>query len=342
MGTQSGELAFAVCNVGSEAWLVREVARLAPGSAAAYRRKGLVTFKVPGDAERALEGSVFARVHGRSLGLVGDVEPALALLEVERGPLCLQVFARDAEPEGPEAAEAERAAQVELALRAGLGERAREGAVARPGERVVSVIVAAARELVVGVRTQGEQGWRAPGGRVPVDVPSEAPSRAYAKLEEALRWSGLRVRPGEVAVELGSAPGGASYALLRRGVHVTGVDPAAMHERVLAYVGPSGARLTHLAMPAGALRREHVPKGASLLVCDANLAPPVALRAVGSVARWMGRSLRAAVLTLKLNDERMVDALPSLLERVRALGLRVQATQLPSNRREICVVGTRA
>lgn len=333
--------AYALCNVGSEAWLIREVTRVVPGAAASYRRKGLVTFKVSGDAERALENVVLARVHGRSLGLAKSVDEVIAKVGEERG-LRLHVFARDASAEGPDLAWVTRASEVEGALRERLGARVLEGTLAQPGDRVIDVIVAGEEPMLVGTRLQSSFGWRVPGGRPSIEIPADAPSRAYAKLEEALSWSGLEVRAGEVAIELGSAPGGAAYALARRGVHVTGVDPAEMDAHVLAYVGPGGARVTHVAKKAGALRREDVPDGASLLICDANLAPPVILRTVTSVARWMGRSLRAAVLTLKMNDERMVDAIPSLLERVRALGLEVRATQLPANRREICVVGLRS
>ena len=31
------------------------------------------------------------------------------------------------------------------------------------------------------------------------------------------RWSGVALKGGDTAVEIGSAPGGASYALLKRG-----------------------------------------------------------------------------------------------------------------------------
>ncbi|MCZ7682132.1 MAG: hypothetical protein M5U28_26405 [Sandaracinaceae bacterium] len=191
------------------------------------------------------------------------------------------------------------------------------------------MIVADGEPLLVGARVQREHGWRTPGGRVEVAIPEDAPSRAFAKLEEALAWSGLALHEGEAAVELGSAPGGAAYALARRGVHVLGIDPAAMSPRVLAYEGPGGARVHHLALAAGALRRHHAPSGASLLVCDANLAPPVALRTVASIASWLRGSLRAAILTLKMNDDRMIDAIPELLSRVRGLGLSPRATQLP-------------
>ncbi len=327
----SASFAFAVCNPGSEPALLRELARLAPDAAPSYRREGLVTFKLGARPYDAIE-PVFARVWGRSLGLAKDAEEALARLDPASR---LHVYPRDP----GDAASVARAAELEAQLRA--GGRFAEGAIASPGEAVSDVIAQDGEPLVLGARVQREHGWRTPGGRVEVAIPEDAPSRSFAKLEEALAWSGLALREGEAAVELGSAPGGAAYALVRRGVHVLGIDPAAMSPRVLAYEGPGGARVRHLALAAGALRRHHVPSGASLLVCDANLAPPVALRTVASIASWLRGSLRAAILTLKMNDDRMIDAIPELLSRVRGLGLSPRATQLPSNRREICVVAAR-
>jgi 23S rRNA (cytidine2498-2'-O)-methyltransferase len=262
----------------------------------------------------------------------------LEKLEAIDGAVRLQVIARDAGEGGPEPASVERARAVDEALRA----RGRfvPGARAERDERVACVVVAEGEPMLVGTRVH-RWGSGAPGERPAIDVPPDAPSRAYAKLEEALAWSGLEVREGERAVEIGSAPGGAAYALARRGVHVLGVDPGDMDPRVLAYVGPGGARVTHLRLAAGALRREHVPKGTSLVLSDVNLAPPVALRYVASLVSFARPSLRAAVLTMKLNDRRMVEAIPTFLERVREMGLEPRATQLPSNRREICIVARR-
>jgi 23S rRNA (cytidine2498-2'-O)-methyltransferase len=282
---------------------------------------------------------VFARVHGDSLGLARDAGAVLDRARALEPPLRLQVYARDASPDGPDSAWEARARALEAELRA--SPHFLPGVEAARGERVLDVVVAGDEPLLVGTRVQAD-GWRVPGGRPGISLPTEAPSRAYLKLEEALAWSGLELARGERAIELGSAPGGAAQALLARGVSVAGVDPAAMDAALLARRGPDGAAVTHLRLEVGALRREHVPPGASLLLCDVNLAPPVALRAVTSVASWMGRSLRAAILTLKLNDDRMVDAIPDMLARVAALDLQVRATQLPSNRREICVVARRA
>jgi 23S rRNA (cytidine2498-2'-O)-methyltransferase len=52
------------------------------------------------------------------------------------------------------------------------------------------------------------------------------PSRAYLKLWEALTVIGCRPGPGERCLDLGSSPGGWSWALQRMGAHVVSVDKA--------------------------------------------------------------------------------------------------------------------
>ena len=52
------------------------------------------------------------------------------------------------------------------------------------------------------------------------------PSRAYLKLWEALTVIGCQPRPGERCLDLGSSPGGWSWAVQRMGAHVVSVDKA--------------------------------------------------------------------------------------------------------------------
>ena len=190
-----------------------------------------------------------------------------------------------------------------------------------------------AEPWLLGLHTHGPGRSIYPGGRVPLQLPSDAPSRAWLKLEEGLVLSGLPVRPGEVAVEIGSAPGGASWALLQRGLRVIGVDPGEMAEAVLRH-----PRFTHLKQTLGELRREQLPQRVDWLLLDVNLAPQVALHQVRRVVSTLRDTLRGALLTLKLNDWRLVAQVPQLLARVQAMGfVDVQARQLATNRQEICV-----
>ena len=208
---------FAACQPGSERMLKAEVARSHPLLRPAYSRPGLVTWK--GDAG-AFPDTVFARVAGVSYGPATDASQVVARAR-EAGTKRLHVWKREGEP-APEAREALLAT----------GEFLPEE---RPkaGETVLDVIVADGEPAWVGAHThrRGASPWA--GGLYKIELPADAPSRAYLKLEEALAWSGVRPKAGETALEIGSSPGGASHALLRRGLNdVLGRQVAAIEAQL--------------------------------------------------------------------------------------------------------------
>jgi len=335
------DFVFTLCQPGAEATLKREVARIAPSWAAAYQRPGLVTFRSPEPVTPALVlTSVFARQHGMSLGTARDLEGALALLERLPGPVCLHVVDRDpADPDDPTAAP--HVAALEAALRTQAPARFTPSTTAGEGQLVLSV-VASAREpsLLLGchVHTPGRSPF--PGGRFPIALPAEAPSRAYLKIEEAIRAFALPLRAGQTALEIGAAPGGAAYALAQRGLHVLAVDPAAMDPALLARTFHSGARVTHYPIPAAELGKEPLPRPVDWLLMDVHLAPQIAMRAARKLASQHKATLRGAVLTLKLNDWAFADRIDAFLQQAREMGLvDPRARQLGSHRQELAIVG---
>lgn len=326
---------FATCDPGSERLLKREVAAREPALRLAFSGPGYVTFKA--DAPRALEGAldaVFARVAGLSFGRVQTPEEAVArgreLAERAGAPWVIALFPRAAgDPRDETRGALERWADAlrrlePLALRA-----------PAPGELVLDLALDAQDGVWLGAHRHDARSPAVAGGLAAIEAPPTAPSRAYSKLVEALARFDVRLEKGQRALELGSAPGGASLALLERGLSVTGVDPGAMDPRVLAH-----AAFTHLAVPAGALKRGDLPRPLHWIAMDMNLAPKVALRYLERVVGPSRRTLLGSLLTLKLNEERMVEEIPSYLERVRQLGHAVvRAAHLPSGGQEICVVG---
>ncbi|CAN5678816.1 hypothetical protein BH11MYX1_BH11MYX1_42620 [soil metagenome] len=315
------DFAFATCLVGMEPALKREVARDRAALRFAYSRPGLVTFRTEGAiTPEDTSPSGFARVWGRSLGAARDPEDAaeqLALVGAQR----LHVFARDRE--------------VATDLGAWVAAIPIEAGTSQPGELVADVIVAPGEPAWLGLHRADAYHLPYPGGAIPVDMPSDSPSRAYAKIEEAIAWRNLPVAAGQVVLEIGAAPGGAVLALARRGLEVYAVDTADLAPQVLAL-----PHVHHLRMKVGALRWEALPPRVDWLLLDVNLAPQVALHEVARLIPKLRDQLRGVVFTLKLNDWAFVDELPRLAERIRQMGLRdVQMRHLPSNRREICVVG---
>lgn len=340
------DFVFAVCQVGAEPALKAEVAHLHPGWRFAFSRPGLVTWRTerPVDADVAL-GAVFARAFGASLGKAATLPEVLRFAEAlaaaaNQAPLQLHVFAGEDSNLGEESS-AELGAATEK-LRAELLASAPPPlfvADARPprhGELVLDVVVRQDEPLWVGFHRHSDAHSPFPGGRVPLALPGEAPSRAWLKLEEALAWSRLPLRRDQVAVEIGSAPGGASFALLQRGLKVVGVDPGKMAPQVLSASG-----FSHLQLSLGDLRREQLPAKVDWLLMDVNLAPQVALHGVRRIVSTLRPSLRGVIFTLKLNDWKLAAEVPAFRARVAGMGLEdVRATQLHANRREICVVAT--
>jgi len=79
------------------------------------------------------------------------------------------------------------------------------------GDLVAALIVAPGEPAWLGVYTHDH-------GLPAAVMPPESPSRAFAKIEEAIAWRDLPFAAGQVALEIGAAPGGAALALARRGL----------------------------------------------------------------------------------------------------------------------------
>jgi 23S rRNA (cytidine2498-2'-O)-methyltransferase len=358
--TDSETFIFTVCQAGAEKALKAELARTHPELKFAFSRPGFVTFKRTGDSKApGFElDSVFARAYGLSLARVAaPADPAkevIAWAKKQRGereggasgrPLRLHVFERDFHVPGEEPQDfeqgrlADRAYERVLkALRAvdDEGLFAEDPVALEVGETVLDVVVVEEGDWWVGWHVHSLQHHAYPGGNPRLRLPADAPSRAYLKLEEALLWSRAPLRTGDCAVEIGSAPGGASLALLRRGIHVLGIDPGEMHRVVLR-----SPAYRHLSKSVMFVERDELPERVDWLLLDMNAEPRVALAAAESIAHDLEPDLLGVLLTVKLNQWKLAEKIPSYLEALKeSLGLaRIRATQLAHNRQEIFVYG---
>lgn len=336
------------CQVGAEHAVKHELAQRWPMFRFAYSRPGFMTFKLPADLKLSddfnLE-SVFTRSFAFSLGKAtgGDLaslSKQVRTLAGDRPYEKLHVFPRDTAAPGehgyepglnPAADDAEAAIRAELA---NLEFDPRP--LARAGQLVLDCVLVQPNEWWVGYHRA--RGWasRRPGGLSRFKLPDDAVSRAYLKMEEALRWSKLPARPGERAVEIGCAPGGSCQALLRRGLSVAGIDPAAMHPTLLAH-----PRFVHIRKRAADVRRRDF-RQVRWLVADMNVAPTFTLDAAEAIVGHRQVNIRGLLLTLKLLDWKLAEQVPDYLARVRSWGFPyVRARQLQFNRQEICVAAFR-
>jgi len=127
-------------------------------------------------------------------------------------------------------------------------------------------------------------------------MPDSAPSRSTLKLEEAINWffdqpeQDAWFRPGMRAVDLGAAPGGWSWQLVKRGLLVTAVDNGPMNADLMRT-----GMVEHVRADAFTYTPEH---RTDWLVCDMVERP---LHVSRLVTRWLVRfNCKAAIFNLKL------------------------------------------
>jgi 23S rRNA (cytidine2498-2'-O)-methyltransferase len=121
------------------------------------------------------------------------------------------------------------------------------------------------------------------------------PSRAYLKLWEALTVIGRRPGPGDVCLDLGSSPGGWSWALARMGARVISVDKAPLAPEVARLPGIEHRRESAFALDPRAVGP------VDWLFSDVVCYPA---RLLSLVERWLAAgTCRHFVCTIKFQGE---------------------------------------
>ena len=176
-----------------------------------------------------------------------------------------------------------------------------------------------------------------PMGIPRLKFPREAPSRSTLKLEEAwhhfiprAEWD-ERLHGDMTGVDLGAAPGGWTYQLVRRGMLVTAIDNGPMAESLM-----DTGLVTHLMADGFTYRPKQT---VDWMVCDIVEKPA---RNAALLETWLGENLcREAVVNLKLPMKQRYAEVKRLLERIedgfRDRGIKVQigCKQLYHDREEV-------
>lgn len=297
---------YCLTNPGFENFLKAEAAFRFPDLKLSFSRPGFVTFKAP-DVLR-IPRFTFARVTGHFLAKGGADQAQEAIHAEVRERVVHRFFLSEGRGEGPEAAE---------------------------GTGIWDLIEVSSGEFWWGVRTVGPWDWGFPGGLPGLNLPAQAPSRAWLKLEEMLLWSRWNPDKGLTALEFGSAPGGASWALLNRGFRVAGVDVAPMDPVCLAHPA-----FTFHQVSIRDLRKKDLPEQVDVLFCDLGLKPVEAVPQIRHFCQILP-SIRRVYYTLKMGQGQGQADLDRWFDAFRSLGFQVHTTHLPSNRMELLVAGVR-
>lgn len=338
-----GDFLLATCQGGAEAALAARQQAVRPAWSRAAWRRGVVTFRVPAGVESPspsdLDGLVFTRTVIHSCGQVtgSDTETLVRALHDLAGSHPwedIHVWLRESRVEGDPAA-------IRAAIIAGLDPDRRRslpaaGVPTKPGALVLDCALDGPGRWWVGWHVADAPSGTWPGGIYPRSLPEGKVSRAWLKLDEAIATFALRLEPGQRAVELGAAPGGACQRLLEAGLLVTGIDPALVDEQVAAH-----PRFEQWRMRARDVKLKQL-RGFNWVVADMNIDPKSTLEAIARVVSAPGTPPLGIIATLKVPNWSRAAELPEWLAQFSGWGYATRARQLSTGGREICVVAERA
>lgn len=342
---------YLTCQVGAEKVLKNEVARKHPALKFAFSRPGILTFKLSEDHELVADfdpGLVFARSHGFSLGRVngkdiGQLAEEVWSINAGRPIRHLHVWPRDRHLPGdhgfepsitPETIKTYETIRQACPQPDMLAAKSSPHGGAKRGDFILDCILLENDEWLVGYHRAKGLLTRHPGAILPLNPPpaGEMISRAWLKMESSIRWAGFTIGPDSRCVEIGSAPGGATQALLQRGAHVIGIDPAAMDPRIVGHPRFVHQRRRASQVPHGVYRR------VGWLMTDLNMPPSYTLQVVEDILLRQKVKVRGIILTLKFPEWHLTDQVDSYIKQVIDWGMkRVRAKQLAHHRREICL-----
>ncbi|KJK19328.1 23S rRNA (cytidine(2498)-2'-O)-methyltransferase RlmM [Pseudomonas sp. NPDC087612] len=176
-----------------------------------------------------------------------------------------------------------------------------------------------------------------PMGIPRLKFPREAPSRSTLKLEEAWhhfiprdQWD-ARLSDDMTGVDLGAAPGGWTYQLVKRGMLVTAIDNGPMAESLM-----DTGLVQHLMADGFTYKPRQT---VDWMVCDIVEKPA---RSAALLETWLGEGLcREAVVNLKLPMKQRYAEVRRLLERIeegfkaRKVKVSIGCKQLYHDREEV-------
>ena len=340
--------AMLCCACGAEQVVKQEMAE--QGWRLAFSRPGFVTAK--NDNATTLPAGVFVRIAARSIGQMRSMDAKSQLDELKKQLASfdatgrafdqLHVWPKDRAPigrfgfePGIDEVSAAVANEVFQAIGTSWLKCDAPNQIAQPGDRVLDVVLVEPAHWFIGTHDATTWPTRWPGGVQPIQPKHEPVSRAYFKAAEAITWSGFDMQPGDLAVEIGSAPGGACGRLLVLGMRVMGIDPAEMDPRINNH-----PRFQHVRARGGDLPRRQF-RGAKWLLVDSNVKPDQTLTTIQNIVTHRHSDFRGLLITLKIGNYDAADQIHRWFDTIGSWRpAEVRVRQLARNKVEVCFAVT--
>lgn len=323
---------FVVCQAGAEVAVKTEIANSNPGLKFSYSRPGFITFKSPTELapdfslhskfcyaygithqkfKKDQISELFSHLNTKTLHVIERelYEPEKSPKEYSFGKLREQFISEN-----------------EKKLKSFSVNQSPEN-----GDLVGDIILIDENEIWLGSHIHSNHHRPFPGGRPDIKLPEKAPSRAYLKLEEAILLNDIKFGTNDVAIEVGSAPGGASFALLERGLTVVGIDSAEMDKIIL-----KNKNFQHIQKSIVDVQPNELPKIVHWILIDINQKPEIALKALEWLIPKFKKSLKGLILTFKFSDWKSTENVQKIEKNIKSYGFKkIISKHLINNKKEI-------
>jgi 23S rRNA (cytidine2498-2'-O)-methyltransferase len=169
-----------------------------------------------------------------------------------------------------------------------------------------------------------------PGGAIRFKKQDDLISRATFKLLEAESVFSINFNLFSQALDIGAAPGGWTSFLLDRGLHVTAIDPARLHESLMVH-----PRLTYYSKKIAEMKFEnHI---FDLIVCDMSFSPKHTVNDLITVIHTLKKGGRL-LMTVKLMHKKPFQTIRNVVQSLEAQLQMIKAKQLFHNREEFTIL----
>ncbi len=350
---------YFLCQPGFEKALKLEITRALPKFKFSFSQPGFATFRAPEENPGDLPALIFAQDAGRVVGKPQKTSWETLIEALQSHPLLLLLC--------PKPGEDDDYFEKLHAIRDRLKARLPKTEIVTAGERRQHPYATPPTALIlhaIDAPLTEDFGWnlgkplfsftqRMPtrkfpqGGIWPLEK-DRYPARSYLKTQEAVERYDIPFKPGQVALEVGSAPGGSVTWLLEQGLSVMGVDagkmvPAVMNNPLYRHFSVSLFDLG----PNDLITKSAPP--IDWILIDIHAPPAVTIKALRRCKDHLQEhkifdQLKGALITIKLNRPEAFQEIEDYRRTVfNALEKpeKIWVKQLSSNRKEVSIVALR-
>jgi 23S rRNA (cytidine2498-2'-O)-methyltransferase len=320
---------FFCTNIGNEKLLKEEIRVFYPEFIFSYSRKGFLTFKNKGiryskDTVSQLKLS-FATRSGICLGkstvddLVDNIQAYVKPFDVKCNAYAIHSFSINTE--------------FELDCLRSLGREKDD--FASMNQMVLNLMMLGENEVWIGLHKTDRNLSNYPNSNPDVLLLDDSPSVSFLKIAETLQNFHIKVKPTDLWLDFGSAPGGASHFLLGHGCKVWGIDPAKMDAVVLDH-----PNFVHIQKAVQDLSQEKLPNvEIDWVHVDINLNPKQTIKEVLRLIKKYNFSIKGVIFTIPIIKMDHVKNIENFEDHFFEWGFtNIVNAQMPSHKKEYVLI----